>query len=51
MCDDCNFNVKVNIRIEQGPYYSEPIEVEEEIRKKAVKSIDRMLKISEQFGL
>lgn len=27
------------------------IEVEEEIRKKAVKSIDRMLKISEQFGL
>lgn len=31
MCDDCNFNEKVNVKIEKELYYSESIEIEEEI--------------------
>ena len=31
MCDDCNFNEKIDIKIEKELYYSEPIEIDEEI--------------------
>ena len=49
MCDDCNFNEKVNIRIEQEPYYSEPIEVEEEIIYKLPEKMGEMKKSSSQY--